>query len=174
MDDDYFHGKSPLLAARPPPGQSGPNIAPGSADFLHVGLAALDQGLLKIRLPANLLGLGKTTGAPLNGLTGSTVPGTDGLLNAALPDDLLGLGDVGGLLGDDGVPAQSDIWQFDPQTRRLIAHYTRPDGATVPTSFVTGGPCTHLICLTADVDAFKNAHGESAVDLVSSAAQTPP
>jgi len=171
MDDDYFHGKSPLLAARPRPGQSNPNIAPGSPDFLHVGLAALDQGLLKIRLPANLLGKSPATGTSLDGLT-SGVPATDGLINAILPGDLIGgAGDpvtalVDDLLGDDGIPAQSAIWQYDPQTRRLVAHYTRPDGSVVPTNFVSGGPCAHLVCLTADVDAFKNAYGGSAVDLV--------
>ena len=38
---------------------------------------------------------------------------------------------------------------------------------TVPTYFVTGGPCQHLICLTADVEAFRNTYGGDALELVS-------
>ncbi|WWD03850.1 hypothetical protein V865_001906 [Kwoniella europaea PYCC6329] len=33
---------------------------------------------------------------------------------------------------------------------------------TVPTYFVTGGDCSHTICLTADVNAFKDAQGDGA------------
>jgi len=38
---------------------------------------------------------------------------------------------------------------------------------TVPTYFVTGGACQHLICLTADVDAFRNSYGDDAAEIVS-------
>jgi hypothetical protein len=37
----------------------------------------------------------------------------------------------------------------------------------VPTQFVTGGACPHLICLTADVDAFKGFWGDDASEIVS-------
>jgi hypothetical protein len=38
---------------------------------------------------------------------------------------------------------------------------------TVPTYFVSGGACQHLICLTADVQAFKGAYGDDAQEVVS-------
>jgi hypothetical protein len=43
---------------------------------------------------------------------------------------------------------------------------------TIPTSFVTGGPCEHLICLTADVNAFHDAFGDSAQEIVSEQSHT--
>lgn len=37
----------------------------------------------------------------------------------------------------------------------------------VPGQFVTGGACQHFICLTADVNVFRQVWGEDATEIVS-------
>ncbi|WWC72295.1 uncharacterized protein I206_106257 [Kwoniella pini CBS 10737] len=60
---------------------------------------------------------------------------------------------------------QSTLWTFQPTSKRLLAHYVNSDGNAVPTYFVTGGECAHTICLTADVEAFKDAQGDDAHEI---------
>jgi hypothetical protein len=52
-------------------------------------------------------------------------------------------------------------------TSRSSADLIRHDVDTVPTYLVTGGACPHTICLTGDVNAFKNEHGDDALEVVS-------
>ncbi|OCF77508.1 hypothetical protein I204_01496 [Kwoniella mangroviensis CBS 8886] len=64
----------------------------------------------------------------------------------------------GGSFGDP----QDTLWTFEKGSNKLLAQYVNSDGSTVPTYFVTGGDCSHTICLTADVNAFKDAQGDGA------------
>ncbi|WVQ66786.1 uncharacterized protein L199_004977 [Kwoniella botswanensis] len=64
----------------------------------------------------------------------------------------------GGSFGDP----QDTLWTFEKGSNKLLAQYVNSDGSTVPTYFVTGGDCSHTICLTADVNAFKDAQGGGA------------
>ncbi|WWC95078.1 hypothetical protein V866_001930 [Kwoniella sp. B9012] len=57
---------------------------------------------------------------------------------------------------------QDTLWTFEKGSNKLLAQYVNSDGSTVPTYFVTGGDCSHTICLTADVNAFKDAQGNGA------------
>ncbi|WVR09683.1 hypothetical protein IAU60_006758 [Kwoniella sp. DSM 27419] len=79
-----------------------------------------------------------------------------------LPDVLGSSGPSSGGVTDSALTPQSALWTFHPQSSRLLAHYVNSDGHTVPTYLVTGGECAHTICLTADIDAFKNEHGADA------------
>ncbi|WVW86468.1 hypothetical protein I302_108516 [Kwoniella bestiolae CBS 10118] len=63
--------------------------------------------------------------------------------------------------GSFGTP-QDTLWTVDPRSGKLLAQYVNSDGNTVPTYFVTGGECSHTICLTGDVQAFKDAQGDGA------------
>ncbi|WWC64887.1 uncharacterized protein I303_107501 [Kwoniella dejecticola CBS 10117] len=95
----------------------------------------------------------------------SDLPLNPSTLTSKLPTSAIGKGSAlrdgdgdANVLGDP----QSTLWTFHPSSQRLLAHYVNSDGNTVPTYFVTGGECAHTICLTADVEAFKDAQGDDA------------
>ncbi|CAD6575956.1 MAG: hypothetical protein TREMPRED_001546 [Tremellales sp. Tagirdzhanova-0007] len=142
-------GKSLLLGAIPgnPSSGSDSDLASGSPNFANIGMGVLGND--------NLLHISASAQTPS--------AGNDGALGDAL--DPLDSDFQGTPAQDVSYPAQSGIWGFDPNTQRLVARYVNSDGSIVPTSFVTGGPCHHTLCLVADVAAFQNAYGSDALEV---------
>ena len=89
--------------------------------------------------------------------------------------------DLGQILVGGQQPAQEAIWTLGA-SNQLIPTYPGSDGcesspaifpqsrtsgvASIPVYILSGGPCQHLLCLSADIGAFKDAFGNDAYELV--------
>ncbi|WRT69945.1 uncharacterized protein IL334_006936 [Kwoniella shivajii] len=111
--------------------------------------------------PGSGLPVDPTSGLPIDPSSG--LPIDPSTLTSSDPTNLLHATVSNLPLGQDGFgDPQSTLWTFHPNSQRLLAHYINSDGNAVPTYFVTGGDCAHTICLTGDVEAFRNAQGSEA------------